>query len=70
MSCVKILTSSGSDILNSQLLPVHVMHFLADLSESSSSRNCHSWMGPPCPGVAADIGRGGGGSGVAVGAAA
>ena len=30
-------------------LPVHEMNCWQDLSVSSSSRNCHSWMGPePC----------------------
>ena len=39
-------TSSGSIILNSQPEPVQTMMFWQDLLQRSSSRNCHSWMGP------------------------
>lgn len=39
-------TSSGSDSLNSQPSPVQLMKDWQDLSVSSSSRNCQSWMGP------------------------
>jgi len=39
-------TSSGSDSLNSQPSPVHEMKLWHDLSVSSSSKNCHNWMGP------------------------
>lgn len=39
-------TSSGSVILNSPLVPSHVMQLALELSESSSRRNCHSWICP------------------------
>ena len=41
-----VATSSGSIILNSQPAPVQQMMDWQDLLHSSSSRNCHSWMGP------------------------
>lgn len=40
------LTSSGSESLNSQPSPVQLMNDWHDLSVRSSSKNCHSWMGP------------------------
>jgi hypothetical protein len=40
------LTSSGSESLNSQASPVQEMKEEQVLSVRSSSRNCHSWMGP------------------------
>ncbi len=41
-----LLTSSGSVSLNSQPSPVQLMMLWQLVSVSSSSRNCHSWMGP------------------------
>lgn len=45
-SLSQVGTSSGSASLNSHPSPVQLMKDWHDLSESSSSRNCHSWMGP------------------------
>ena len=39
-------TSSGSVSLNSPFVPSHVMQFALDESDSSSSKNCHSWICP------------------------
>ncbi|VEN63546.1 unnamed protein product [Callosobruchus maculatus] len=58
-------TSSGSVSRNSPSPPCHAMTAAFDESESSSSRNCHSWIWPP-PAEAANRGRRrayGGGSG-------
>jgi hypothetical protein len=41
-----VFTSSGSESLNSQASPVQEMKEEQVLSVRSSSRNCHSWMGP------------------------
>lgn len=45
-------TSSGSVSLNSQPSPVHEMKPWQLLSVRSSSRNCHSWIGPEPENVA------------------
>ena len=45
-------TSSGSVSLNSPVVPSHVMHDALPESDSSSSRNCHSWI---CPLPASNI---------------
>ncbi len=42
-------TSSGSESLNSQPCPVQEMTCCRDRSDSSSSRNCHSCIGPAEP---------------------
>ena len=42
----RLATSSGSTSLNSPLLPSHAMQELLLGSESSSNRNCHSWICP------------------------
>lgn len=42
----KCLTSSGSVSLNSHPSPVQRMHERLCWSVRSSSKNCHSWMGP------------------------
>nr|CAI5842293.1 unnamed protein product [Callosobruchus analis] len=63
-------TSSGSVSRNSPSPPCHAITAAFDESESSSSRNCHSWIWPP-PAEAANRGRrrayvgGGGGAAVA-----
>ena len=41
-----LLTSSGSESLNSQPSPVQLIKDWQDLSVSNSRRNCHSWIGP------------------------
>ena len=46
LSSHSILTSSGSESLNSQPSPVQLMKDWQDLSVSNSRRNCHSWIGP------------------------
>lgn len=43
---VNISTSSGSVNLNSHPSPVQLIHDWQLRSVRSSSRNCHSWMGP------------------------
>ena len=46
LSSHSLLTSSGSESLNSQPSPVQLMKDWQDLSVSNSRRNCHSWIGP------------------------
>lgn len=45
-NALQVLTSVGSDILNSQPSPVQEMKVRQAESKSSSSKNCHSWIGP------------------------